>query len=307
MSQQRTLRLLESYYKGEFGTPVGQTRGAIWYVDSVNGVAGNSGKTWQAPFLTIAAAVAAASAGDTIMLFGSFSEAVTCAKASIKFIGAGAGPKEAIWTAPTVAASFGLSPTANYITVENIYFKPVIYTSSGVPSAIRLSGSNWLTVQNCRFQGQTGSYTAIYSPVADSDNVRILDCEFLYMNTATNGCAILGVEAGGLSYSGWRIENCIFASNLQHINVNLRAGTIRGCTFTEYGVAPSGAITQLCTKSIDLSGTSSGGNVVTGCILGGAYTDTLYTEGASGDVWRGNFVAITATTGAYGVSVEPAA
>lgn len=307
MSQQRTLRILESYYKGEYGTPVGQTRGTIWYVDSVNGNAAYNGKTWQTAFATIGAAVTAASAGDTILLFGSFSEAVTCSTANIKFIGAGAGPKEAIWTAPTVAASFCLKPSANYITVENIYFKPVVYVSSGVPSAIRLSGSNWLTVKNCRFQGQTGSYTAIYSPVADSDNVRILDNEFLYMNTATNGCAIQGVEAGGLSYSGWRIEGNVFASNLKHIDLNLRASLVKNNTFTEYGVAPAGTITQLCTKSIDLSGTSSGGNVVTGNVLGGAYTDTLYTEGAAGDVWRGNFVAITSTTGAYGVSVEPAA
>jgi hypothetical protein len=267
--------------------------GTIYCVDSANGVDTNPGTSWGAPLLTIAAAVALAAAGDTILLKGSFNEAVTCSLAGVRFIGVGTGPKQAIWTAPTVAASFCLSPAANYIYVENIYFKPVIYTTSGVPSAIRLSGSNWLTIKGCRFQGQTNSYTAIYSPVCDSDNVHILDCGFYYLNTATNGCAILGVEAGGLSYSGWVVKDCIFHSCLKCIDVNMRAGTITGCTFNEYGINPAGAITQLMSLGIDLSGTSSGCNAVWGNSLGGTYNATLYKVGASGDQWAGNFNVIT--------------
>ena len=59
----------------------------------------------------------------------------------------------------------------------------------------------------CRFQGQTGSYNAIYAPTATSDNVHIVGNEFYDLNTAGNGCGILGVEAGGLSFSGWQIRN----------------------------------------------------------------------------------------------------
>jgi hypothetical protein len=159
-----------------------------------------------------------------------------------------------------------------------------------------LSGSNWLTVKGCRFHGQTGSYAAIYSPVCDSDNVHILGCEFYYLNTATNGIAIFGVEAGGLSYSGWTIENCKFHSCLKCIDVNMRCGTIKGCVLNEYGINPAGAIAQLMTMGIDLSGTSSGCNSVTRNQLGGTYNSTLYVVGASGDQWGGNLNVISGGT-----------
>ena len=263
--------------------------GDVYFVHSTNGGDSNDGKTWATAFATIAVAVAAASAGDTIMMFGSFNEAVTCATANITFVGAGNNPKSCQWTAPTVAASFCLTPTANYISVENIYFRPVVYVTSGVPSAIRLSGSNWFTVKNCRFQGRVGSYAAIYSPVCDSDNVHILNNEFYYMNTATNGIAISGVEAGGLSYSGWKISDNEFQSCLQGIDINGRACTITDNVLMEYGINPAGAIAQLMTTGIDLSGTSSGGNCVTRNQLPGDYSTARFVAGASGDAWVGNF------------------
>jgi hypothetical protein len=44
---------------------------------------------------------------------------------------------------------------------------------------------------------------------------------------------------------------------------------------------------------IDLSGTSSGCNMVTENQLGGAYSATLYVVGASGVQWAGNFNVLT--------------
>lgn len=282
--------------------------GSVLFVDSVNGADANSGKSWSHAKKTIADAVSHASAHDAIMLHGTFNEAVTCALDDVKFIGVGPSPRSVSWTAPTVAASFCLSPTGDRILLHNIYFKPVIYTTSGVPSALRLSGSNYLMVKECKFQGQTGSYTAIYSPVCDSDNVTIEDCEFNYMNTATNGCAILGVEAGGLSYSGWKILNTKFGSNLKHIDVNMRNSLIKGCVFPVGGIGTDGAATAaLTTMCIDLSGTSSGGNVVTQNALGGEYDTDLYVAG-TGDMWVGNYTLIEATEAPYGLTVaDPAA
>jgi len=273
----------------------GSSRGTTWYADS-NVTASGDGKDWTNAWKTIAEAVTAASAGDTILMFGSFNEAVTCAKASITFQGAGNNPKDCQWTAPTVAASFCLTPTANYIRTDNIYFRPVVYTTSGVPSAIRLNGSNWFHCTNCRFQGRGGSYAAIYSPVCNSDNVHILNCEFWYMNTATNGICISGVEAGGLSYSGWVIERCEFMSSLQGIDINGRACVIRDCMFSEYGINPAGAVAQLMTTGIDLSGTSSGGNMVYGNWFPGDYSTARYVAGASGDSWVGNYADDVAET-----------
>lgn len=277
--------------------------GTARFVNSVTGSDGYDGLSADRPYATIAAAVADASAGDTIYLKGTFNEAVTCSLAGLRFIGTGTVPRETSWTAPTVAGSFCLKLAAAYCEVANIYFKPVIYTSSGIPSGIYLSGANWSFIHDCRFQGQTGSYKAIYSPVCDSDNVRIQDCEFMYMNTATHGAGIYGVEAGGLSYSGWNIERCKFNSCITGIDLNMRCGTIKDCEFDYVGIDASGATGNIQTVGLDVSGTSSTGNCITGNRFGGTYAVARYVPSAGGDNWMGNYAAITVTTAPNGLTV----
>lgn len=267
-----------------------------WYVNSVTGNDSYSGKSAVSPKLTIAAAVALASAGDTIFIRGSFDEAVTCSLAGVQFIGVGTGPQQSQWTAPTVAGSHCLKITGEQCLVENIKFRPVTYTTSGVPAGIHLSGANYTTIRKCRFQGKTGSYKAIYCSAADTDNVTIEDCEFIYLNTATHGAAIWGVNAGGVSFSGWKILRNTFHSCVTAIKLSCRAATIVGNTIAEYGINPAGAVAQLLALGIDLAGTdstNSGANAVWGNQLGGTYNATLYKVGASGDQWGGNFNVIT--------------
>lgn len=265
--------------------------GRVWYVNSVDGSDTADGRSWTRAMKTIAAAVALASAGDTVCLKGSFSEAVTCSLAGLTFIGGGTVPKEAQWTAATDLVC--LTIAANYVKVQNIYFKPPAYTASRATSAITLSGANHACITGCRFQGQTGSQAAIYSPVCNSDNVEISDCEFIYLNTATYGAGILGVEAGGLSYSGWKILNNIFSSCVIAININGRVCQVIGNTVLEYGIAANGSLGAVLALGIDLSGTSSGANVVYLNQLGGTYGATLYKVGASGDQWYGNGIVTT--------------
>lgn len=264
--------------------------GSTWYVNSVNGLDSDDGKSWANAKKTIAAAVAVAAAGDTIYIRGSFSEAVTVSLAGLRIIGAGTCPKEAQWTGATDTVC--LTIAAEYVRVENIYFRPPVY-SAGTPAAIQLSGANHARIIGCQFQGRTGSHKAIYSAAATSDNVHIIGCEFRYMNTATHGVAILGVEAGGLSYSGWRILNCLFHSCVTAINICGRVCEITGCTVLEYGINAAGAVAAVLALGIDLSGTSSGGNAVWGNQLGGTYDATLYKVGASGDQWAGNLNVLT--------------
>ena len=282
----------------------GMHPGDSWFVDSTVST-GRDGSSWGNACKTLAAVYAKAAAGDTIYMKGSFNEAVNCTKEGLSFVGVGNRNRQCLWTAPTGAAAYCLTAGAAYINVQGIYFKAPAYSVSGVPAALKLSGANYLTVNGCKFQGQIASYNAIYSAVCDSDNVTIEDCEFNYFNTATNGCAILGVEAGGLSYSGWKLERCKFGSNLKHLNVNMRNSWIHDCTFPVGGIDPAGAmqaaLTDLC---IDLSGTSSGGNHVgPGNSFGGAYTSSLYVGGAAADNWAGNYGAITATYCPNGITV----
>lgn len=89
------------------------------------------------------------------------------------------------------------------------------------------------------------------------------------------------------------VNSAVTASCLRGIVLPARAATITGNTIAEYGVAPSGSITQLLTMGMDLSGTAGGANAVWSNQLGGTYSATLYKVGASGDQWGGNFNVIT--------------
>jgi hypothetical protein len=280
--------------------------GKAWFVDSVNGEDSNSfGKTWSKALKTITEAVGRAAAGDTIYLKGSFDEAVKCDLAGVRFVGIGTGPNEATWTAPTVAASYCLKMAAQSIRAENIKFRPVAYTTSGVPSGVLLdTGASYSQIIGCRFQGKAGSYKAIYSPVPGTDNLLIKGNEFLFMNTATHGGAIVGVEAVGAAYSGWRILDNLFMSCITDIDIGARGFLVKGNVFPLGGIDATGSLSATITaKVIDLSGTDTGGNVVTGNMFDGEYDTDLYVPGTTGDCWVGNTAMIEATDAPYGLTV----
>ena len=104
------------------GIVSGMTSGKVYFVDSANGSDANNGKTFASAFASIAAAIAVAVAGDTIFLKGSFSETATAGVAGLSIVGLGTGPKQAQWMFAADTAT--LTITANYVRVENVYFKP---------------------------------------------------------------------------------------------------------------------------------------------------------------------------------------
>jgi hypothetical protein len=276
----------------------GMVAGQPWFVDSVSGLATYDGKAWTQAKATIATAVALASAGDTIFLQGSFSEAVTCSLAGLSFRGIGTGPQATQWTGAADAVCLTLA--AERCLVENIKFRPPAYTA-GTPAAIVLSNAGYSIIKGNRFQGKTGSYFGVYSPVCNSDNVQILDNEFIYLNNVTtvNGSAIVGVEAGGLSYSAWKIKGNSFDSCVVAVNINGRVCHVIGNYFSGLtGITAAGAVGNVCTTKLDLSGTSSGGNRVFGNHFGLTYSHAGgYQEAATGDDWAGNYIVGGLTTG----------
>jgi hypothetical protein len=286
----------------------GANVGTAWFVDGTSGVDTAGGKTWSAALKTITKAVALCAAGDTIFIKGTaFDEAVTCSKAGVSFVGVGTGPAQATWThvsATTVTTDlFCLKIAAASVLVENIKFRPVAYIDAGLPTGIYLDeGSDYSIIRGCRFQGRAGSYSAIYGlhPVG---NIVVENNEFIYMNTATYGAAIYMPAHTGIACSAWIIRNNIFNSCVTAINIDGRTCVIEDNIFMVHGLAADnsyGAVTTLC---IDLSGTDTFGNVVTGNLMGGAYTATLYIDGAGTDLWYGNWCAATATTAPDGHSI----
>jgi hypothetical protein len=220
--------------------------------------------------------------------------------AGVSFLGVGTGPVMATWTAPTVAGSFCLKLAAANCLVQNIKFQPVIFTTSGIPSAIRLTtGANYPVIIGCRFQGQALSYKSIYADAALS-NVVIANNEFIYMNTLTYGCAIYSASLAG----AWGILNNDFNSCVADIAIIARFCTLQGNVHHISGLTAAGAIAAAVTgQAINLSGANSGGNTMTGCTLGGTYNLATYRPGAVYDTWMGNYCSIVETTAPNGLSV----
>jgi hypothetical protein len=286
---------LEMLPGSQFILPMAQDYGNVYYVDSVNGSNSNSGKSWAKAFLTIAYAVSVVSAGDTIVLIGTtFSEAVTCTKAGIRFMGAGTGPVMTTWTAPTVAGSFCLKLSGANCSIENIKFRPVIYTTSGIPAAIRLTtGANYTKIKNCRFQGQPGSIAAIYADAA-VDNVQILDNEFLYLNNVTTspyGCGIYGTT----TCASWIIRRNTFNSCRAAIIIAAHCFIIADNIIKYYGLRADNTYNTVLAMGIDLSA-GYGCNTIANNQLGGAYSNSLYVKAATGDEWAGNWTLSTTGT-----------
>ncbi len=211
----------------------GLTAGTAWFCDSVNGNDANSGKAWSSAFKTIAAAVAAAAAGDAIYVKGSFSEAVVVALAGLSIVGIGSGPHQATWTAAADAVCLTLQ--ASDCLVRNIRFQPPAY-AAGTPAAIVLSNAPYARIVGNRFQGKQGSMYAIFCALDaahSSDNVLIQGNEFIYLNNVTTvyGSAIESTAVdGGFSCSSWQIVDNLFDAPVEGININARGCLIAPTT-----------------------------------------------------------------------------
>lgn len=301
-----------------------QKPGITYKVDTVNGLDTNTGLTWTEPFLTMEKALATIVDGDTILLRGTVAEDGTAPaglvldhnRITIRGVDTGLGSSitgtGAVWMEAAASQTELLTISGKGCRLENICFRgPSKVTGPGgytVGACLRLSAADGLTIVGCRFQGRANSSAAIYSAVCNSSLVHILDCEFIYWNTATYGAAIRGLQAGGLGYTDWVIDGCRFASCVIAIQLCLKHSQVRGNTIMEYGTLPAGgAVAAILAMGIDLRSTAGGGggaNQVVDNYLDGAYSTTLYKVNADvngSDNWNGNF-AIAGTGATYGVT-----
>ena len=289
--------------------------GKTYRVDSVNGGSGkNDGSTWNDALATIQAAYDLAVAGDTILLKGTFSESITCAKAGITFLGAGTCPREARWNPTSGNDKVNLTINAAYVKAQNIYFSPGAQSSTYSACIVLGTSASHARIVGNRFQGSTGAYYGIYSPATGADNVHITGNEFMYFNTATYGAAILTAQASPWNaYSGWVIQGNTFQSCVKAITVQARCCTIADNVLVEAGNNASSAIATVMVDGIILSGNGAecGANIITRNTLGGSYNLATYSPSqaanAGGDCWMGNYAAITVTTAPNGLTVLPPA
>ena len=267
-----------TFSQGLIGVPNG---GSIWYVDSSKSTT-SDGKTWDTPFLTITEAVAAASAGDFILLKGTFTEEVAVSTASLTFIGAGPTPNDNVWM-QAAADDDLVTLTAGNCRFYNIRFR--IPTAGG--RGIVMSGADYTVIEDCLFQGRSGSTHAVTED-GTNNNCKIIGNTFMYNNTASTGGAIVGHtytsdEVG----SGWLIKDNIFHSNLRHIVMRAKQSQFIGNLFQEIGLDTDGG-NLTTTVSLDLSGTYSNWNTVTKNTMQGDYSNTGGYKAGTEDNWFGN-------------------
>ena len=276
-------------------------RGTSYCVDSVNGVDTYNGLSWATPLNTIAAAVALASDGDTIFIYGTFTEAVTCAK-KLAFIGRGNTVNDAVWMESEAGQTL-LTLTGTDCLIMGIRFR--VPTTGGI--AINMSGSDYTKIIGCHFQGRAGSYYGIY--VDGGSQWQILGNIFEYMNTSTYGCGILGYSTTTVP-TGCEIAFNTFHSNLRHIKATMRQSFVHDNLFQSVGLSATNTsltATVLCDVYGEVAGAQY--NTVTRNMFQGTYTITAGYKPGTGDNWYGNksdYISQTGVTAEGTTTAVPA-
>src|ERR1035437_419255 len=151
------------------------------------------------------------------------------------------------------------SATANVAAVK-------IYTAATTANGSARTHFKHMVFQGRGANGGTyGSYAAILAccdSTHQQDDGQLEDCVVKYMNVATNGAAILGIEANAQFFSGWKLRRNEFIDNSTDLNAACKSAVIGGRSDSDgnlFGLLPS-AGTKI--KHIDLSGTGSGFNDV---------------------------------------------
>lgn len=169
--------------------------GDIWWVSSVSGSASYDGKTPDTPFATIAAAISAASAGDTIYLMGGHAESKTAtgnifslSKARLHVIGLGVGGEIATFTLGHAGAQIDVS--AANCRIKNI--KVIADTADVAGGIVATNAADGLVVEDCWLTdgGLTKELVIGIQIAAACDNVLIQRNRFYTTVSAeTGGCA----------------------------------------------------------------------------------------------------------------------
>jgi hypothetical protein len=208
-------------------------RGKNIFVNTITGVAGNSGESWDEPCLTMAAAFAKLESGDTIYMSGKVREQLIAPLGvyGVTIIGADTRPRHdlaASWMAPLVA------PTTNKALCEIIeqgwVFQNILFVSHTQSPAILMTRAedavhpdpSHAQFIGCRFFGVDG-----IEDVGGCFGVTVKDCQFYGLT----GTAIMQNGTGIDVPTAWVIDNCQFISNANAIVKPLKWGTIKNCQF----------------------------------------------------------------------------
>ncbi len=259
----------------------------VWYVDSVNGNASFDGKTPKTALVTLAAAEAAAAAGDTIIVASGHTETLaaklTINLAGLSIIGSGTGTRRPSLTGNV--ADDTITVTAANVTLSNLLFNEATSVTGGAVNV----GAAFCRIVGCQFDLGANDLEAITVETA-GDNLTVEDCDFKV--TANGPDAAIEIEGtssdlvvkgcrfdGGSDTNAWdaaainsttactgvTIEDCDFrfcltAQEYITLDAVTEPPIIRNCTFLR-GAALASDLNPPQTFYVD----SDKGNDAAGC------------------------------------------
>lgn len=183
------------------GPVIPVSQGVYWFVDSVNGKDGNSGKEVKKAFATLAQAVSKASAGDVIILLPGHAEtissatALTLSVAGVSVVGLGTGNRRPTFTLDT-ANTATINVTANGVRISNVVF---VANFLAIAALFTLTTATDFHVVECEVRDTSSILNFIAMVVTDTtsnhaDGLVIRGCSFFLL--ATSGAVKLASALG---------------------------------------------------------------------------------------------------------------
>ena len=283
------------------GLSVLSLSGTAWYVDAAStaGV-GASGRTRDNAFTTIAAAVTAADAHDTIIVYpGTYAENVVIADNYITLVGAATG-----YGRPDLDPTTGVALTVNG---QGFVCRRFRFVATAATHAVRQTG-NGFDYADCVFDGDGGTTTGVLLKGSATDD------SFTASEGVFRDCLFRGANRGlsfdtgdaptnGVGCTHDVVDYCRFIDNTQDI-ITLDSGTgvysvqdtlISGCQFLDknkavyidFTTANGGAASDQtgsiadCFFATDAITTTNIAIVGTGFVVVGCY-DTVGVQDGSG-------------------------
>lgn len=275
---------------------LGPIRGDVYYVDAVDGAAGNDGLSWSRPILTMATAFTKVKSGDTIVVVGKVKEQINAPVQVHDVTIIGAAPRTrhadtqpvdpsgrshgATWTtpdSPTATTPLLLVRNQGWRFVNMLFDGPSddacveLFADAGSGNDER-DGSHASFI-NCKFaNGQEG-----IKDTGGTHHVLVSGCEFNALTTA-----ILTASTGVRVPSYWTVEDSIFVNNTNHIKVSMAYGAFRNNLLGKYTTS------SLVTIQVSAQGEH---NMIFGNQFFGTYDISSGYSGAATDNWAGNYAA----------------
>jgi len=274
----------------------------VWFCDSVNGSDGGyDGRSMDRAFKTVAKAIAAASAWDTIYInnAAAYTEdlVVPIAKMGLKLIGT-PGSKIVPQITSSAAGTTALTIQAPCVEVRNIHFNgasktaPYILCDRDATSAINCGIAP--VIADCYFHGHTSSYSAVCLKGGIIQG-KLLRNHFQAFGGAGTGstyeAAVWDIDPT-VACGDWDIIDNWFTENTAHLCIIANNCLVKGNSFLDVGKHDTALVHLDLTGCNALLGGNGGGNIVVGNYFDNTDAELTNAHGYYGnatDYWAGNY------------------